>query len=207
MAEKEYPSNSLLPKSSLDRGAEIKQKQSAQGEDDIPQKVIKGKAAVKKKSVGKKLADVFLSADIGSVLDHIVYDMVVPKIKEAILGAVSIALTGSAYRPARTEEKSHTDFTSFSKRESRPEPSPSIRTLGSDIAFDTLDDARFVLDDMRDRIRDNGYVSVRALYGFAGLPCDYTKASYGWRNLDDAGVLKGSDGYYLRLPRPEYLRR
>lgn len=197
--DKKYPSNSLLGKSSLD--------QSPPKQEEEIKKTIKGTAHVKKKSVGRKFLDVFLSADIGSVLDHVIYDVVIPKFKETVLSAVSVALNGTPYRPSgsKTSDGVHTDYTSFSKKD-RVEISPTIRTLGTDVYFQSGEDAQDALNDLRDRIRTDGYVSVRTFYGIAGLPCDHTKVAYGWRNLDNAGVVRAEEGYWIRLPRPEYLR-
>ena len=84
----------------------------------------------------------------------------------------------------------------------------SQRSLGTDISFKDVEDASFVLNELRDRIRENGYVSVYTMYRLSKIDCDRTRTEYGWRNLDTAVIVKRSDGYYyLNMPRPEYLRK
>lgn len=207
--DKKYPSNSLLPNSSLRNGEQKEISTKPSLEEDITQKVIKGKAQIRKKSVGQKLADVFLSKDIHSIVNDAVYNIAVPKLKQTVADIISMALGVQVKITPTQSRENHTDYTSFSRRERPSEPSPSLRSLGNDIVYETEADAREVLADMRDWIRERGYVTVSQMYGLSRIKCDNPNmTAYGWRSLDGlVTIVRSSEGYWLNLPRPEYLRR
>ena len=61
-----------------------------------------------------------------------------------------------------------------------------------------------MLDQMREMVdRESGYglVTVADMYDMAGLSVPYTARNYGWFNLRTAEVMRGHDGYFLKLPR------
>ena len=73
-----------------------------------------------------------------------------------------------------------------------------------DISFDSRGDAELVLDQMRDLVdgdRGFGLVTVADMYDLAGLQAPFTARKYGWFNLRTAEVIRGRDGFYIRLPK------
>lgn len=188
----EYPSNSRTQKPA----EEMK-------------KVAEGKVSLQKRKAGKKLADIVFWSDIGTIIDHIIYDMIIPKAKDVFINAIAYALTGQGYRgsgaPAARGEQQATNYTSFS--DNKKPSSPTVRTLGSDILFSKYEDADKIRKEIISRCQQGRPVSVRTLYGLAGLDCDYTKAAYGWRDVYDLKINQTEYGYSLDLPRPIYLGR
>lgn len=203
--EKKYPSNSLLPHTSLDSGPA--QRGVEKSEEDVKPS-IQGKVQIKKKTGMKKLSEAFLPGDIHSIINYLVYDLALAKIKECIVMGVEYMFGNPKSSKSSGRSDDHTDYTSFSRRKYVDDPPPtSMRALGNDIVFEYEYDARQVLTDMRDCIRARGYVTVRTFYTLARASSEYTHTNYGWRNLDNVPVYKCAEGYYLGLPRPEYLGR
>ena len=59
-----------------------------------------------------------------------------------------------------------------------------------------------MLDKMREYVdQAGGLVTVADMYEFSGLAAPYTAVKYGWFNLRTAEVIRGRDGYYLKLPK------
>ena len=51
-------------------------------------------------------------------------------------------------------------------------------------------------------IIDNyGFVTVADMYDMVDLTAPYTAAKYGWTNIRTAEVIRGRDGYMLKLPK------
>ena len=62
--------------------------------------------------------------------------------------------------------------------------------------------AENALNEMKDIVKQYGFVSIADLYDASGLVGkDYTFNKYGWTNLDDAMIIHTTAGYTLVLPR------
>lgn len=44
-------------------------------------------------------------------------------------------------------------------------------------------------------------VTVADMYDLAGLTAPFTAQRYGWFNIRTAEVIRGRDGYYLKMPK------
>ena len=63
------------------------------------EKVVSGTATKKKKSLGRRLFDIFIDEDVGDVKTYLVYDVLVPAIKENI--ADMLGFITNIYSPKR----------------------------------------------------------------------------------------------------------
>ena len=54
---------------------------------------------------------------------------------------------------------------------------------------------------MSDIVGQYGMVTVADMYDLAGLTPPYTAQRYGWFNIRTAEVIRGRDGYYLKMPK------
>lgn len=196
--EPRFPSNSFT-QSSIDQN---KKKPPA------PEKIVKGTVKTHKKSLGQKFMDVIFAEDIGRAIEHVFYDVFVPKAKDIISDSVDMFLFGS---PRRTgaQNQARGSYVSYSEGRNavRRPPAPTLRGLVDNIFFDTAEDAHDVLADMRAYVSQYGVVTVGYMYGLLGYPSDQTKENYGWTNIDDAAIVFTNNGYLLRLPRPILLAR
>lgn len=179
------------------------------------EKVISGETKTRKRSLKKRFADLFLSEDVGDVKQYLIYDVLIPAIKEniadAINGAIGMLFFGEATRRPRRSNSSpigskfnYNAVSTPGTRERMPNYSRSrIAHNFDDIIFETRNEAELVLDGMVE-ILNSEYkqVTVADFYDLAGRTTTFTDNKYGWTDLRGARVVgSASRGYYIDLPR------
>lgn len=177
----------------------------------VIEKVINGKAQVKKKSDFQKLTEVFLPEDIHSVKDKIVKEIAIPAIKKFISDGVDMILYGDGGGNRKKQKGGSTiNYGGFWYSGDSKERDKPARNSGRNIydfnnlLFETRGDAEMVLDSMQEIISNYESVSVADLYDLADVEIENSSASnYGWYNLQSAKAVGTPDGgYILRLPKP-----
>lgn len=183
-------------------------------------KIATGKVTVKKKSELQKIAEVFIADDLNKVKHSIIYDYVVPAVKNLIVGALTEAVRmtfqGNAYRPnyngfAPTPPNT-VNVGSYSRYWTNPNNQPQYAPYSGmnnpqEIIFTTRRDAEAVLSEMLQSIATYGRVSVAEYYDMVGITTDYTDYAYGWTDLQPATIAVTAGGYVIRLPRAVVLKR
>lgn len=171
--------------------------------------VVTASAKTKKKSDIHKFADIIIAEDAANVKSYILMDVLIPAIKKAIADIVTNGIDMLLYGESGRSKKSGASKVSYrsyyDKREDRTDYS-STRSRDSldydDIVFNNRGDAEAVLSAMEDIIDQFGVVSVGDLYDLADISTtNYTINKYGWTNIRSAQVVRGRDGYLLKLPR------
>ena len=209
--ERKYPGNSYSSKAVLKNGDPPPEKKI--------EKVATGRVSSQKKSLGKKFAETFLAADMQSVTRHIVFDVLIPEIKnmlsDMIRGSTNMMLFGDRRGNYTDRDRGvsyvRTDYGSRFNRGGRADdrdrepPRPHARNIVDDIVFDTRLEAEEVLDNMISLLKQYNVVSVKDLYGFSGIPSNYTHDKWGWFDLSEATVDRVSTGYLLKLPKPQVI--
>ncbi len=168
-------------------------------------KVISGKAKTKPNEM-RKLSGLILSDDISNVKSYVFSDVLIPAIKNAISDVIIEATTalfgGNKNRSGRSGRGSSPSYRSYYDDRDRPVArSGSSRFDYDDISFDTRADAELVREQMSDIVGQYGMVTVADMYDLAGLTPPYTAQRYGWYNIRTAEVIRGRDGYYLKMPK------
>lgn len=170
------------------------------------QKVISGKAKTKPNEM-RKLSGLFLADDISNVKSYVFSDVLIPAIKNAISDVIIEATTalfgGNKNRSGRSgRANSSPSYRSYyDDRDRPPARSGSSRFDYDDISFDTRSDAELVRQQMSDIVASYGMVTVADMYDLAGLTAPFTAQRYGWFNIRTAEVIRGRDGYYLKMPK------
>lgn len=186
-------------------------------------KITTGKVTVKKKSELRKLADVFIAEDIKKVRDSIIYDYVVPAVRNLIVGALSEAVRmtfqGGSPRPynASTTFNQWTPVQPTGARywtnPNTPTATPAYPSYGGatnsyqDVVFASRRDAENVLSEMIQTIATYGRVTISDFYDLVGVTSDYTDCAYGWTDLQTATIHAVGGGFIISLPRATALRR
>ena len=181
----------------------------SQTEGKRVEKVIKGKARVRKNEM-RKLADVFISEDVANVKNYILMDVIVPAVKKAIydlvVGTLDMSLYGgrgggNGRRP--TADKISYDYNGVSRRDSRSLNSTKTNSGYSydDIILDTRGEAEAVLMRLDEIMEEYPFVRVADLYDLVGITGNYTDNNYGWTNIRNAEVVRVRDGYKIKMPR------
>lgn len=210
--EERFPSNSYVGRTSMDEGGTKRTK-------DV-QPVVKGKVSVGKKSLSEKFRETFLVEDLKSVGENIVFDMLIPAIKDTFVSMVEGSINMMFYgdrrgsRTIRDRDRSYVRvsydrcYDDRRSRRRRDEEGPvrvQNQSMVHQLLFDDRGDAEEVLSGMVDLIDEFDVASVKDLYRLARLETDYTKETYGWYNLSEARIESTRRGWLLKLPKPVVL--
>lgn len=179
-------------------------------------KVVKGPVKTKKKSEVSKIAKSIVSEECKNIKEYVIYDVVVPVIKDTfaqiIKGATDMIFFGEV-RNTRSSgwggvrggstKISYKDCWDNRGRSAQP-ARPTNRMSYDDLYFDNKDDAMNVLTSMDEIVDQYGVVTVADLFDLAGVTGNgYTDQNYGWTSTNSAEVVRGRDGnFYLKLQRP-----
>lgn len=208
MAErKDYNTLSELPDNSKTN------RQNSEGEKS--RKVIKGEVKTRN-SLPKKLFRAFIMEDAKSVFDYILYDELIPGVKDMTRNAIDMAMYGES-RPSKSRNKYHSEsrvsydqyYRERDRGTDRNRSNSSDRPRGindcADQEFETLADANEVLQNLFEEVVTHDRVSVADFYDFMGVTSvEYTANKYGWRREHLEGLkpvrVRGG-GYILPLPK------
>lgn len=177
--------------------------------------IVSGK--VKEKTVLDKASDVFLSEDARSVKDYIIYDVIIPTIKngiaDTIIGAIEMAFFGSP-RSRRSSSGggkivNYSSYSSDSRRNFSghrvASSNHSDRYDYNNVYLDSRGDAEEVITSMEDLIRDYGEATVADLKSLVGLTNRPIDNKWGWTDCRDFHVSRSGRGYVLDFAQPIYL--
>ena len=190
--------------------AEQEKEQKAATEKRV-QKVVTGLVITKKNEL-RKVANIFAPGDMNKVGSYIVWDVVVPAIKDAledvVTNGIRMILRGDTSPRDRFTNRDRFGYVDYSKRSNSSSRSYQTsnnrpRTVASydDIILQNRGDAEYVLDQMRDVLDQYKIVRVADLYELIGQTAPFTANRYGWTNLSSATVERVREGYLLKLPR------
>lgn len=178
--------------------------------------VVRGNVKVKKEPLSRKFSDVFLADSVDNVKSYVVFDVIVPAIKNLIVdmttNSIDMLVNGRNGSPRHRSGGNRTSYSSYFRGDDRPSRprgmSPRDRYSYNDIIFETRGDANEVLDIMLEVLEKYKVISIADYYELAGATDQeqYTDRSYGWFDLDDAHIIRDRDGYRISLPRPESIK-
>lgn len=186
------------------------QKKPIEEKKDV-QKVVKGKAHIKKKSATQSAIDNFIAEDLTNIKTYLVSDVIIPTIKNTIWDAFTNTLDMILFKGegrSRRNGSSRAPYISYNKvsdrgRDNRSSNEPRRNRYNFDsIGFDSKSDAEEVLRQMDALLDEYKLVTVADLYDLVGETGEYTDQKYGWTNLRNAHTVRVRDGYVLDLPKP-----
>lgn len=170
------------------------------------EKVTDGKVIKRKKSLGKRFLETFISEDIHDVKQYLIEDVLIPSAKEMILDGMEMMLLG---RTTRNRSKNNygkvTNYNSISKGDRRDRNRNQARMSFDDVYFESRAEAEEVLSRMVDTIEEYQVVTVADMYDLAGVTSSFTDHKWGWSNLASASVSRVREGYILNLPKASYI--
>lgn len=170
------------------------------------EKVVSG--SVRTKSNNKrKLANIFISEDISSVKSYVFMDVLVPTIKKTISEIVTNSLdmilygeTRGSRRSGSSSKVSYRKYYDDDHRDRRDGVRTTARFDQEDFEFDSRADAEIVKKRMLETVDRYNMVRVSDVYEFAGMTAPHTAYNYGWYGLRHIDIVRGRDGYILKLP-------
>lgn len=180
------------------------------------EKRFEGEVKVRKKSTARKLAEVFLSEDIPNVGDYLIFDLLVPAIKDTVVnlltGGVEMLFYGKA-AGRRRNGKNGTIVTydqMYSNNSNRVIANRSVgRSIYDvmDVIFEDRGKAELVLDQMMEYIDRYKEATVYDFYDACGVTsANYNDRYWGWKDLRGAIVTRARGGWIINMPEPQQLK-
>ena len=171
------------------------------------------------KTVGRKFMSEFLADDIHNIKDYILWDVLLPAVKNAIsdtiTNGIDMLLFGQTRSRGTNTVKRITPYSSLYnsngnrivKYNDISDQSRNNRGLSGysyqEVILASRPEAEDVLAHMRIRLEHYGCVSVADLYDAVGEVPEMIDNKWGWTNLNGACIQRRSDGYLLCMPRVE----
>lgn len=206
MAEKVIMSNAVREREGLDRV-----------------KPAGVKTVVRDKPMRRRVAEAFVSDERGNIKDHVIFDVVIPAIKNAICDVITDGITmflfGDKKRRRVGDGPVRTSYGSFwassiteTNRRTEVSASPARSSMGRymDAAWESKDEANEVLDQMTEIFGEYKVLTVADFFGLIddpkNFPIESVHNKWGWKSLSEARVEKVGSGLWgITLPRPQHL--
>lgn len=192
------------------------------------EKVTKGEAVIKKKTLGDKFAEAFVTSDIESVKAHIIKEVIIPGIKRLFYNAICDGLamffevdeipffrrTGGSSSYYQGGGYDYAKISTYGKHgtgnNSRNDTTDSnTRADYRGIIYATKEDANEVLSSLQELSHPDQYgqASLADLYDLAGITVSkqsFVDNRYGWKweHLAHVKIHRVSHGWVLDLPAP-----
>lgn len=177
-------------------------------------KVISGTVKTKKKSLYKRFLDTFVDEDVEDVKGYILFDVIIPMIKDVIVDAgiatlesIFYGVSGGRYSSRRSSGRTNYGKISTNSGRDRIRDRENARVRGGarysceDVILDSKSDAEEVLSQLVDLIEDYGAASVADLYDMVGISGQFTDNYWGWTDLSSATTRRVHGGFLIDLPK------
>lgn len=186
-------------------------------------KVVEGEVKIQKRSLGRKVKDMFVAADFKTVVMHVGFEVLLPAAKNMIYdGAVTVVDRVMFGNDSRGPRRGYTPGGGITSRiayhnpvnrgireitSSRVAPPPPIGPRGrhfyDEVVLSSRQDAETVLDMMNEILDNYEIVTILDLNELCGRPSAPTDNNYGWVGLVGSQIRQVREGYLLELPAPE----
>lgn len=188
-------------------------KSKAEANQKRAKKIVSGEVHIGDDNTSMRaIADAFIQEDAKTVKKYLLFDVLIPSLKNALYQLISsgayMSLFGGKGAPPTKgaplgAKYSYSDYYEQNNNRNNSSPASRYRPSYDDIVLDSAGEAEMVLDTMRQTIYEYGCVSVLQLFDMLGQDCDFTLDKYGWRDLSNASVQPTRNGgFRLRLPKP-----
>lgn len=192
-------------------------KKAAAAEEKKIERVTSAEPIRRKRPLGKRITETFFGADLKSVVNYVVAEVLVPAAKDMAVEAGSQGLErfifGDASPRRRSTRNAPQGHIAYNRMSGPPRPSdrPALGRRPGRVEFDEIilqsrSEGQEVLSQMYDILSRYDSVTVSDLYELVGLKASHTDLKWGWTDLHGASVDRLRDGsFLLDLPTPETL--
>lgn len=173
------------------------------------------KAKTREQRLSRKLAESFISEDVKDVKSYVIFDVVIPTIKDTIMDLFNMAFYGESYgnRNTRSNRRGYytnerTSYSSYYKSDRDRDITRRSRRSNDipEIIVESRADAQDVLEEMNNLIDEYDDVSVGDLNQIVGITGTPQDEKWGWFDISSARIKKvGPREYLVDLPRPKPL--
>lgn len=175
------------------------------------EKVVKSNVTVKKKSTFEKLFD---PDDMVEIKNYLVYDVVIPSLKDLLFDAFTNGLSMSLFHEQRrpsSRGRSNGGYVPYNRAYNQPtrdSRNSDVRRAQprrydyENIIFDNYADADEVLREMEDTLKEYPFVTVGHFKQLSGIETISSDFRHGWTDLRNATIDRTREGdYVIRLPK------
>jgi hypothetical protein len=204
-----FPSNS-------NKSKEVKSQQPT--EKKIT-KVTTGQVIVRKKSLGERFKNLFLSANLGSVIRYVAADVVLPGLKNMAVDTIEQSAKRAIYGDSGPSRRRSMDPTQprvsyntpvnrgYSGRSTmlphqppQYQPTRQRSQSANEIILANRNDAEMVVRGLKDILDQYDSVSVADLYELIEAPAAHTDHMWGWIEFPYLNVRQIREGFIIDLP-------
>ena len=174
------------------------------------EKVVTGEVRVKKKSIFKRTADAFLTEDRGDISTYLLFDVIVPAIKDLVVDTTENFVEAMFYgkgsgrtKRSRSSGSTFVSYDSISRKDrDRRAPKPSVLYEMPDYIFKSRQEADRALEILKESTEQYGEATLGDFYELIGVTGNgYPDRLYGWTDLRTAYVSRSNGGYCINFPR------
>lgn len=184
--------------------------------------VVTGTVQQRKKPLGKKFSETFVSGTAKGAGSYVLWEVLVPKARDMMADAGREAINRLIYGDEARSVSSSSGFgrTNYnqafkpgSKLITQPDPRRPISQKArathdfDEIVLETRVEANAVLEGLYALLSQYGVATVGDLYDLCDISREFTNEKWGWTSLQGSGVAYVNGGYLLNLPKPEALPR
>lgn len=183
---------------------------------EITAVVDSSSVTVQKRGIGSKIKDLFVAADLRSVMHFIGYDIILPAARSMIVDSASKGVERIMYGPdprrgtpgTRSRFSYQTPVSREGFRDPRtnpPDRSRFPRAGRNDYILQSRQEAELVVEELYNLLGVYEHVSVAELKEVMGLPSVHTDHKWGWYDLRGTNIRPIRDGFLIDLPPEEQL--
>lgn len=175
------------------------------------------KARVKRESTARKVVGEIIKEDARSVGETVLWDVVIPTVKNLISDTVIRGIESMLYGDSRPRSRNnYSDYSGYSRpKGSRDRPAERRERRSArqaepernEIIFDTRSDANDVIDRMSDIIDQYGQASLADLNALIGASSNFIDDNWGWTDMGSFNVRQVRDGFMLTHDEPQSLKQ
>lgn len=166
----------------------------------------------KKKSIRERLTDSFLATNGEDIKERVIFDWVIPGIKNILEDIVHMLLFGDGV--VRNSDRSRGERRLLRKEynkyydddRKKSESSFESKSKNPELTYSSRAEAQNVLNKMLDILDEYNRVTVKDLYSISKMPTDFAMSNWGWRDLTGSKPIPYGDRWLLKLPKSEELR-
>lgn len=203
-------------------------------EEKKVEKIIKGKAVLRRKPLGKRLFETFVGGDAKSAWTFVRDAVVIPAVKDALSSMVSQSSNAvtqgfdrllfpdgnnrprSNSRPQSGNPR-YVNYTQYSSSSSnarrREDPRPMSQTGRRihdfrEVELDTRSEANDIIDKMAELAAEYGQVTLTDFYNLVGITPTWQDDKFGWKDISGFGPVRRNarTGWFMfDFPPPEQL--
>lgn len=175
--------------------------------------VVDAEKVIQKKSSTRKIKESFFQEDLKDLKDIIIFDWILPGIKNAILDALSRMFFNEPLSPRdrrdsrydRSRNTGRVDYRRYSSRDDDRRDSEKEIDYREIVLLDRPSAER-VVRTLQDEIHDRGSATISQLFELVHLPSNYTDCYWGWTRENDISIRRVSEGYLIDVVEARNLR-